>query len=49
MASTNKNDKNLSHKEIFDELVKERFDEIIELTNEINHDDLILLKKKFKK
>ena len=31
----------LFRKEIFEELVKERFDEIIELTNETNFDDLI--------
>ena len=35
---TNKDDHN--YKEIFEKLVKERFDEIKELTNEINHDDL---------
>ena len=29
-----------NHKEIFEELVKERFDEIKELTNEINQNDL---------
>ena len=33
--------KNLFHKEIFEELVKERFDEIIELTDETNFDDLM--------
>ena len=31
----------LFHKEIFEELVKERFDEIIELADETNFDDLI--------
>ena len=30
-----------NYKEIFEELVKERFDEIRELTNEINQNDLI--------
>ena len=40
-ALTNKDDENLSHKEIFKELVREGFDEIRELTNEANLDDLI--------
>ena len=40
-ALTNKDDENLSHKEIFEELVRERFDEIRELTNEANLDGLI--------
>ena len=38
---TNKGDHKSIYKEIFDKLVKERFDEIIELTNEINPNDLI--------
>ena len=29
-----------SYKEIFEDLVEERFDEIKELTDEVNHDDL---------
>ena len=36
-----KDGKNLSHKEIFEEIVRGRFDEIIELTNETNFNDLI--------
>ena len=40
-ALTNKDDENLSHKEIFKELVREGFDKIRELTNEANLDDLI--------
>ena len=38
---TNKGDHKSIYKEIFDKLIKERFDEIIELTNEINQNDLI--------
>ena len=38
---TNKGDHESIYKEIFDKLIKERFDEIIELTNEINQNDLI--------
>ena len=30
-------------KEIFDELIKEKFDEIKELADEINHNDLIYI------
>ena len=42
MALTNKNDDHKdNYKEIFEELVKGRFDEIEELTNEINQNDLI--------
>ena len=37
---TNKNDHKDNYKEIFEELVTERFDEITELANERNHDDL---------
>ena len=46
-AITNQNEKlaaltdNDNYKEIFEELVKERFYEIKELTNEINQNDLI--------
>ena len=36
---TNKDDYKDNHKEIFQELVKERLDEIIELTDEINQND----------
>ena len=36
MGLINKDGKNLSHKGIFEELVKERFGEIIGLTNETN-------------
>ena len=40
MALTNKDDDHKdSCKDIFEELVKERFDEIKELTNEINEND----------
>ena len=35
---TNRKD---NYKEIFEKLSKERFDEIKELTNEVNHDDLM--------
>ena len=41
MALTNKNDHKDNYKEIFEELVKENFDEIKELTDEINENDLI--------
>ena len=42
MGLTNKDDDHKdNYKEIFEELVKERFDEIKELTNEINQNDLI--------
>ena len=41
MALTNKDDHKDNCKEIFAELVKERFDEIKELTNEINNNYLI--------
>ena len=40
VALTNKNDHKDNCKEIFEELVKGRFDEIKELTNEINRNDL---------
>ena len=40
MGLINNDGKNLLHKEIFEEIVKERFNEIIELTNEKNSDDL---------
>ena len=40
-AVINKDDHKDNYKEISEELVKERFDEIKELTAEINHDDLI--------
>ena len=40
-ALTNKDDHKDNCKEMFEELVKERFDEIKELTDEINHDDLV--------
>ena len=41
-ALTHKDDHKGNYKEIFEKLVKERFDEIKELTNEINHDGFIL-------
>ena len=42
MALTNKDeDHKDNYKEIFEELVKERFDEIKELTKEINQNELI--------
>ena len=41
MALTNKDGDKDNYKEIFEELVKEGFDEIKELTDEINHNDLI--------
>ena len=40
MALTNKDDHKDNCKEIFEELVQGRFDEIKELTNEINRNDL---------
>ena len=39
-ALTNKDDYKDNYKEIFEELVKGRFDEIKELTDEINQNDL---------
>ena len=51
MSLTNKDDHkgNIFHKKIFEELVKERFDEIKELADEINQNDLklILSEKRF--
>ena len=42
MALTNKDDDhNFNYKKVFEKLVKEIFDEIKELTNEINQNDLI--------
>ena len=40
MVLTNKDDHRENYKERFEELVKERFDEVKELTNEINQNDL---------
>ena len=40
MALKNKDDHKDNCKEIFEKLVKERFDEIKELTNKIKYDDL---------
>ena len=40
VAWTNKDDHKDNCKEIFEKLVKERFDEVKELTNKIKHDDL---------
>ena len=40
MALTIKEDHKDNYKEIFEKLVKEKFDEIKELTHEINYDDL---------
>ena len=40
-ALTNKDDHKSIHREIFDKLVKEKFDEIKKLTDEIDHDGLI--------
>ena len=40
-ALTNKDNHKSIYKEIFDQLVKEKFDEMKELTYEIEHDDLI--------
>ena len=39
-ALTNKDVHKDNYKGIFEELVKKRFDELKELTNEINHNDL---------
>ena len=51
VSLTNKDDHkgNIFHKKIFEELVKERFDEIKELADEINQNDLklILSEKRF--
>ena len=41
MDLTNKDDHKGNYKEIFEEQVEERFDEIKELTNEIIQNDLI--------
>ena len=42
VALTNKDDDHKdNYKEVFEELVKKKFDEIKELTNEINQNDLI--------
>ena len=41
MALTNKDDHKENYKERFEELVKERFDKVKELTNKINQNDLI--------
>ena len=43
-ALTNKDDHKDNYKEIFEKLVKERFDEIKELTDEVNHDYLTYFK-----
>ena len=40
-ALTNKDDHKDNYKEIFEKLVRERFDKKKELTDEINHGDLI--------
>ena len=40
MALVNKDDHKGIYKEIFDKIIKEKFEEIKELTNEINHDYL---------
>ena len=40
---TNKDDHKSIYKEIFDKLLKEKFDEIKELTYEIDHEELILI------
>ena len=40
-ALTNKDDHSDNYKEIFEEWVKERFDKIKELTDEVNQNDLI--------
>ena len=46
MALTNKDgDHNDNYKEIFEELVKETFDEIKELTNKVNQNDLYIILK----
>ena len=36
-----KDGKNLSHKEIYEEIVRERFNEVIESNDETNFEDLI--------
>ena len=41
MSLINNDGKSLSHKKIFEELIREIFDEIIELTNDTNLDDVI--------
>ena len=41
MVLTNKDDRKDNYKKIFDKLVKERFDEIKELTDEINQNYLV--------
>ena len=41
VALTNDDDHKCNYKKIFEELVKERLNEIKELTNEINQNDLI--------
>ena len=38
---TNKDDHKINYKEIFEKIVKERFDEIKELTDKTNQNDLI--------
>ena len=40
-ALTNKDDHKDNYKKVFEELVKGKFDELKELTDEINYDDLI--------
>ena len=40
MALTNKDDHKYNYKDMFKEIEKERFDEIKELTGEINQNDL---------
>ena len=44
-AVTNKDDHEDNYKKIFEELAKERFDEIKELTDETNQNDLIYYSK----
>ena len=44
-ALTNKDYHKYNPRKIFEEIVKERYDEIKELTSEINHNDLIYLFK----
>ena len=41
MALTNEDDHKGNYKKIFEELVKKRFNEVKELTNEISQNDLI--------
>ena len=41
MALTNKGDHKDNYKEIFEKLVKEKFDEIKQLNYETNHNDVI--------